>query len=297
MNNIEMLYDTLSIIENGCYEINGETVELKLSRKQMEEALVYLPEDIEEIARAKDISHVHRTGRVGYGCLNMDSFALARRRMEQFSGALDQNEGKPVLVLNLANPVNPGGGVRHGARAQEEDLCRKSTLLVSLEGENAAPYYKYNQSLDTYMGSDAVIIHPQVEIIKDDNGDLLPKTVIVAVMTCAAPMLTYGMEGMSHEEYESMVYHRITGMLKVAAYSGYRYLVLGAFGCGAFDNDAAVVSDLFREALLDFDYDGMSAEDMFRRIDFAVLDRSSNRYKYNEFARNFSDFYKDEDME
>lgn len=79
---MEMLSDTLSIIENGCYEINGKTVELKLSREQMEEALVYLPEDIEAICRSKDISHVHRAGRVDYGCLNMDSFALARRRME-----------------------------------------------------------------------------------------------------------------------------------------------------------------------------------------------------------------------
>ena len=42
-----------------------------------------------------------------------------------------------------------------------------------------------------------------------------------------------------------MVYNRIVGMLKCAAYFGYKNLVLGAWGCGAFGNDAHVMSDLF----------------------------------------------------
>ena len=33
-------------------------------------------------------------------------------------------------------------------------------------------------------------------------------------------------------------------------------LVLGAFGCGAFGNDARLVSDLFYKALKEFDYEG-----------------------------------------
>lgn len=57
-----------------------------------------------------------------------------------------------------------------------------------------------------------------------------------------------------------MVYGRITGMLKVAAHLGYEVLILGAFGCGAFLNDAHVVSDLFYKALKEFDYDGMEAK-------------------------------------
>lgn len=294
--NIAVLLDTLSICEQGWYVKDNEKKKLKLTREKMEEARVFLPKEIRAVSEYKDFQHVHAMGRCGYGCVNADSFTLARKRTEQFSDDIAKEDAKPVLVLNLANPVNPGGGVRRGAKAQEEDLCRKSSLLLSLESRNSLPYYEYNRSLHTYMGSDAVIIHPQVEIIKDENGDLLKDTVIVAVMTCAAPMLTHGMEGMNRSEYEAMVYRRITGMLKVAAYLGYKHLVLGAFGCGAFRNDARIISDLFYKALKEFDYDGMKEKDMFERIDFAVMDHSANQYNFREFSRNFANFYRDEDQ-
>ena len=296
VDNINMLNDTMAIMDRGYYEVNGKRVNLKLSEKERKEIFVFLPKDVKRIADNKDFQHVHVMGRIGVGCVNMDSYSLAIKRYSDCAYMFSE-KSKPILVLNLANPVNPGGGVRRGSKAQEEDLCRKSSLLLSLESLEASVYYKYNKSLNTYMGSDAVMITPQVEIIKDENGDLLDESVIVSVMTCAAPMLRDGMEGLTDQEYREMVYGRITGMLKVAAHLGYEVLILGAFGCGAFSNDAHVVSDLFYKALKEFDYDGMKAKDFFRRIDFAVLSRSADQYNYKEFARNFSDFYRAEDAE
>ena len=295
-DNINTLNDTLRILNQGFYVIGRKQIPLKLSQTQMREVQVFLPEDVQKISRDKEFQHIHVIGRVGVGCENTDSFTLARKRTED-ADILLPSDSKPVLVLNLANPVNPGGGVRRGAKAQEEDLCRKSSLLLSLESQEAALYYQYNKSLHTYMGSDAVIITPQVEIIKDEKGNLLPKSVVVAVMTCAAPMITNGMEGLTNQQYQELVLNRITGMLKVAAHLEYQMLVLGAFGCGAFGNDAKVVSDLFYKALKEFDYDGMQAKDFFRRIDFAVMDHSHDQYNFKEFSRNFTDFYRDEDDE
>lgn len=295
-DNVAMFQDTLDILDQGSYQLRGQTISLKLSRAQMEEVEVFLPRDVKRISEAKDFVHVHVLGRCGYGCENADSFTLARKWNELFSYDLKRKGAKPILVLNRANSVNPGGGVRRGAKAQEEDLCRKSSLLVSLESMKAKTYYDYNRSLGTYMGSHALMIHPQVEIIKDENGNLLPETVIVAVMTWAAPMLNHGMEGMTQQQYETMVYDRITGMLKVAAYLGYKHLILGAFGCSVLGNDARTVSDLFYKALKEFNFDGMRESDMFRRIDFTVLSRSEEQYNFKEFSRNFSHFYRDEDQ-
>lgn len=75
---------------------------------------------------------------------NRDSYEAAIKMQEKIS---DKNE--KVLVLNFANAVHIGGGVRRGAVAQEEDLCRKSTLLCSLESDGASRYYAYCKGINS----------------------------------------------------------------------------------------------------------------------------------------------------
>lgn len=292
-DNIQILEDTLRVLRRGRYVKGNRTISTKLSREQMEQARVYLPDDIRDIAERKDFDPVHvLDSRMDVGCRKIDSFGMAleqQKHRDLFSGS-KQNT---VLVLNFANPVHPGGGVRRGATAQEEDLCRRSSLLLSLESRQAQKYYQYNQSLHSYMSSDAILLSPYVEIIKDANGELMDESVVVSVMTCAAPIIRHGLEGLSDTQYRELFYRRICGMLKCAAYWGYEVLTLGAFGCGAFGNDAKLVSDLFYKALKEFNFDGRGASSFFRRIDFAVTARSSD-YNFNEFSRNFSDFYREE---
>lgn len=276
---IQMFEDTMQILKQGYYEKNGRKTALKLSAEDMQEIQVYLPEDLKAICNNADFKPAAGTGICIHSCENIDSYALARKRVA---------EGiSKILVLNLASPVHPGGGVRRGARAQEEDLCRKSSLLLSLESRTAQKYYDYNKSLHSFMGSDSLMITPRVEIIKDENSTLLDDSVVVSVLTCAAPKVSGGKEGMSEAAYRKLVYDRIVAMLKFAAFSGYRHLILGAWGCGAYGNDASVISDLFRSVLNELDYNGFKENDMFSRIDFAVLDRTPNQYNYKQFRRNF----------
>ena len=291
---LNMIKETIQILEQGYYVKDGRKIPLKLSRKEMEEINVYLPKEVRKYSNQSDFNPPYVIGRCGYGCENQDSFSLARERIAH--EYLYDNDIPKILVLNLANAVHPGGGVRRGAKAQEEDLCRSSSLLISLESKTAEKYYEYNKNLHTKMGSDALMITPQVEIIRDENGELLDDTVVVSVVTCAAPMVSYGKEGMSDADYKQMMFDRITGLLKSVAYLGYKNLVLGAWGCGAFGNDAAVISDLFYSALKNLDYNGHSQKDLFRRIDFAVLDRTKEQYNFKEFCRNFTheNFYRDE---
>lgn len=284
--NVDMLLDTLHVLKHGQYETNGKTVKLKLSAEEMKKAQVLLPDDVYFICRDANFEGTYKLGRCSFDCTNEDTFVAAQRE-DKIMASFQKNSGKPVLVLNFANPVNPGGGVRVGARAQEEDLCRKSSLLLSLEGKQALKYYGYNRKRNVYNSSDAMIFSPQVEVIRDKNGDLLDETMIAAVLTCAAPIVRTGEHCMEPEKYRNMVRQRIEGMLKCAAYFGYRYLVLGAWGCGVFGNDARMMSDLFFEVLKQMDYHGFDEKDLFDRIHFAVLDRSEEQKKFKEFYRNF----------
>ena len=283
-NNIEILEETLQILDQGHYEVNGKTVELQLSNERMAASQVLLPPSVEAVCM-QECTRQASNDRCIIDCVKQDSFAAAIKMTMDRS--TEEKQSKPVMVLNFANPVNIGGGVYKGARAQEEDLCRRSSLLRSLESPQALSYYRYNRKLQTHMGSDAMIVSPEVEVFRDENGDLLEETVIVAVLTCAAPMISYGTEGLSEEEYQEMFYKRIVGVIKCSAYFGYRDLVLGAWGCGAFGNDAAVVSDLFLRAINELDWNGLRAEDLFRRISFAIRSKGAESYNFKEFYRNF----------
>ncbi|MDO4489232.1 MAG: TIGR02452 family protein [Eubacteriales bacterium] len=290
-DNVKMLRNTLGIFEKGYYIKDGRKVGLKLTREEQREAEVLLPDKIKDICENPKTDKVYILGRTGHFCVNEDSYSVAMSIKEN---CLDKEPR--ILVLNFANPVHPGGGVRNGARAQEEDLCRKSSLLLSLEDESAGDYYDYNSSLHTYMGSDAIILSPKVEIIKNAEGELLDESVVVSVMTCAAPMVTRGFEGMTKKQYEQMLYNRIMSMLMVAAHYDYNYLVLGAWGCGAFGNDARLMAELFYRALREFRYNGHPHENLFRQIYFAVLDRTEDLYNYRAFSEyfDFDNFYKEE---
>ncbi|MCD8364328.1 MAG: TIGR02452 family protein [Clostridiales bacterium] len=283
--NIRTLEDTLDILERGSYTKEGQEVRLRFSPEQMREVQVFLPDEIAALRTEAQESGSVDGGRCIFSCENTDALTLAQRKCQNLSRSGDF--APAILVLNLASGTQPGGRTRNGANAQEEDLCRRTSLLLSLESEAARRYYSYNNERKTRMGSDAVMLSPNVEVIKDSSSETLSDPFRISVMSCSAPMVRLGLEGMSQQEYEMMLYQRIQGMLLVAASRGYRHLVLGAFGCGVYGNDAATVSDLFYRAIQNLSYAGIDSGRLFDSIDFAVLCRSDEDYNYVEFCRNF----------
>ena len=70
---------------------------------------------------------------------------------------------------------------------------------------------------------------------------------------------------------------RVLNLLAVAQANGHDALVLGAWGCGNFANDPALIADLFRQAL-DGPFKGA-----FRRVTFAIIDTTSDQRCLNQF--------------
>ncbi len=275
--NIALTEEALDICQRGSYEKDGKTVGLGLTPARMTDARVLLPEEVRSLSVDET-----ETGSCAFSCENMDALSLAHKKYNDPSYAAKSGDSR-ILLLNLASAVRPGGGVRDGLGGQEEDLCRSSTLLMSLESEAAKPYYDYNNELNTRMGSDAVILSPEVVVFRDGaEGELLDEPFTISVITCSAPNVRFGYEGKTEEDYKKMLYERIEGILRSAVSFGYKNIILGAFGCGAFKNDAALVSDDFYRALTGPAGRGLA------HADFAVLCTPGKEYNYNEFCRNFS---------
>ena len=151
--------------------------------------------------------------------------------------------GLRPLALNFANGIEPGGGFLNGARAQEEALCRSSGLYPTIQGD---PMYAIHRRNSIEESSDWAILSPDVPVFRTDSGELLESPWLLSVLTCAAPFAPSVRQPRSGDLLEK----RIVRVLEIASAHGFRDLVLGAWGCGAFGNDPRRTASDFRDALL-----------------------------------------------
>ena len=188
--------------------------------------------------------------------------------------------GKKVAVLNFASASNPGGGVVNGSSAQEECLCRCSTLYYNLtENYMWKNFYHPHKHDANPLHNDDLIYTPDVVIFKSDTAypKLLPENQWkrVNVITCAAPNLrerpsnSYNSgDGnnavkISNKDLEQLHVKRGRKILEAAAAYKNEVVILGAFGCGAFMNNPQVVANSYKQLISEFLYS-------FEIIEFAV---------------------------
>ncbi|MGW7332305.1 TIGR02452 family protein [Streptomyces sp. NPDC054840] len=194
-----------------------------------------------------------------------ESSTVAARRLA--TPTPDHPDPSAVAVLNFASARNPGGGYVRGAKAQEEALCRASALYETLL--EAPEYYEIHRAERSTFYTDRVIHSPGVPVFRDDRGGLLETPFRVGFLTSPAPNAgtIRRQEPARTAEIPAALVRRAELVLEVAALHGYRRLVLGAWGCGVFQNDPAQVAEAFRSLLADR-FDGV-----FERVVFGILDR------------------------
>ena len=202
-----------------------------------------------------------------------------------------ENEGRRIAVMNFANAFQAGGGVTSGAGAQEECLCRTSTLYPLLYRHYLSnTFYKHHRTLNTPKATDALVYTRDVVICKTDED--LPRRMPREQWTACAKasvMAEYYLNpsfdifGTYMNSAELFGYHvkRAIHVLTCAAAEGADILVLGAFGCGAFRNDPEVVARAYRTAIAEF-------PKVFRKIEFAVYCPPGDTRNYEVFARTFN---------
>lgn len=96
------------------------------------------------------------------------------------------------------------------------------------------------------------------------------------VITIAAFNLSYQQ---AEENYIKDTQNKIRLMCSLPAQHGVKNLILGAWGCGVFNNDPTTMAELFKEILIEEGY-----ADLYERVIFAIIN------DHNSVGNNFSIF-------
>src|SRR5262249_43635470 len=191
-------------------------------------------------------------------------------------------EGRNVVALNFASATHPGGGFLTGSRAQEESLARSSGLYACLAGQ---PMYAFHQGRRDPLYTSYALYSPDVPVFRTDDGTLLEEPWRCSFITAAAVNAKAVLQRYPSRrpEIRQAMHERVHKVLAIAAVHGHDTLVLGAWGCGAFGNDAEEVAELFREALAE------RFLGVFATVVFAVTDWSRERHFIGPFVRAFQE--------
>jgi uncharacterized protein (TIGR02452 family) len=181
-----------------------------------------------------------------------------------------------VMVLNLASAKHPGGGFLKGSMAQEESLAVSSGLYVTLTKH--LTMYEENKKRKGGVYSDNCIYSPRVSVFRDENGDLLEDPYTVSFLTMPAVNARIVK---SHEVIRETMKRRIEKIAAISLYYGYDHLLLGAFGCGVFQNQPYPIATSFKTLLKETPW----YQEAFKTIHFAVLDTTKDQNTFQTFQR------------
>ncbi|GAA2414946.1 TIGR02452 family protein [Actinomadura vinacea] len=190
--------------------------------------------------------------------------------------------GEVPFALNFASAKNPGGGFLNGAHAQEEGLARSSGLYASLRAKRE--YYDFHRQQGDLLYSDHMIYSPAVPVFRDDAGRLLEEPYPVAFLTSPAPNRGAVRDPEKAARIPAVLRERARKVLAVAAEHGHSRLVLGAWGCGVFQNDPHEVAIVFAEALRP----GGEWAGAFEQVVFAVWDTAKGAPRHTAFQEVFA---------
>ncbi|MBI3243693.1 MAG: TIGR02452 family protein [Chloroflexi bacterium] len=260
--------ETKRILEAGSYvSESGHRIEIASMLKQAVEGTRSYPAD--EPAEAPPPKHKSTTIAIA----NETSLASAERLIQA---------GYRPAVLNFASAKHPGGGFLSGARAQEESLARSSGLYTCLVGNEM---YAYHHKQRNPLYSDYAIYSPDVPVFRTDDGAFRDEPLLCSFITCAAVNANEILQNAPfyYSEIEEAMWKRILKILTIGAKHGHDAIVLGAWGCGAFGNDANQIAGLFSKALRS------NFQGVYLMVVFAILDFSDEEKFIGPFRKAFEE--------
>lgn len=264
----------MKILEEGKF-INslGKVVNFSIEQKAaVEGTKLYTPEQVSQLLQDSACGENHNLVIE----VTDETTQVAAHRLVRFEGCTD------LVLLNFASARNPGGGFINGAKAQEEDLARCSGLYPCLLKQSN--YYEINRVYKSLLYTDHIIYAPKVPWFRTSSRGLLDDVFLASVITAPAPNAGQVLRRnpQARPQIAEVLYRRAGYVLAVARNNGHRSLLLGAWGCGVFQNNPHMVANAFGQWLREPRFQGC-----FDRVIFGVYDPSKNQETLKAFQNRF----------
>ncbi len=259
---IEVYKHNMEIFKSWKYESSGKVIDLIGSRQQLLDATKVYREPV----FAAEIPAKYATTRTG--CANEDCLVVAKQLIDL---------GLNPAVLNLADAYHACGMYNSGSSAQEESLCRASTLSLHFGGiySPGVTVFRDNQETGFALREEPY----QTSIISLAALNFRPGHKTNNLEYCSA-------DGGFTPEGKQVMFDKIRTIYRIALLNGHDSLVLGAFGCGVFQLKPELVALYFKQVLDEDEFCGK-----FHTIVFAMLEGKATPRKKVEEEGDFAPFY------
>lgn len=240
---------------------------VKYSRPDLVQRRLILKETLNAFSKASPSNHYHlladknlRRWQKEAKSINMDKkIQVIAGDWGEVTHMLTKKYGTCFAVLNMANAYIPGGGYIEGMMAQEENMFRRTDCHFHINDN------EYDASIDQYIPAMTELLSAKYEVVYLDKE--YPRVCIRGSENRQVDNLGY--EWLAEDDvfpfYEirasaqdlrggvkfdsSNARKRITAQLETLRLTGIRHAVLGAFGCGSFQNPAEKVAQMYKEEL------------------------------------------------
>ncbi len=179
----------------------------------------------------------------------------------------EQYEAKEIGVLLFASAYHAGGGFLNGAIAQEECIAYVSDIYLHQTSEIGQQFYETNKQTKSKMYTDTMLFS-EVTFFRNGAFELLEDWKKAMVLT--APAVNMGaildQKRESVEEAKMVMKNRMRNILMYFVERDCKALLLGAFGCGVFRNDAEDIARYWQELLYEENFISY-----FEAVDFSVI--------------------------
>ena len=269
---IEIFNSTLALLRQGWYVAkDGSKVKLPPVKEVMDAAVMYREPCSLLIDPMVPITTEIRVE-------NKDCVLAAKELIDA---------GYNPAMLNLADLYTPGGLVEYGSGAQEENLCRRSNLILSL-------YQFSDERLEQYP--DLGLERNDSQYPMDElNGGVYSRTVtffrgpesvdsqldekpynipVISVAALNGPRINA--YGKMFPRETKITLEKMRTIFRLGMANFHDSLVLSALGCGAFGNPPAHIAKLFHQVIEEDEF-----KNKFKLIEFAILDGYKTGLQHN----------------